>query len=54
MAIKNDIGGHLTSYIFNGLIKSIEAQSYLRFIYKNIFSKVNLIQLICFINEKEV
>ena len=31
----------------------MEAQSYLRFIYKSIFSKINLIQLIAFINEKE-
>jgi len=35
------------------LIRSIEAQSYLRFIYRNIFAKINLIQLIAFINEKE-
>ena len=35
------------------LIRSIEAQSYLRFIYRNIFAKINLIQLRAFINEKE-
>jgi hypothetical protein len=35
------------------LIKSLEAQNYLRFIFRNIFSKINLIQLNAFINEKE-
>jgi hypothetical protein len=42
-----------TSDKLGGLIRSNEAQSYLRFIFRNIFSKINLIQLIAFINEKE-
>ena len=44
---------HLCTHLFMSLIRSIEAQSYLRFIYRNIFAKINLIQLIAFINEKE-
>lgn len=50
---KEDLKDHITLNIFNSLIKSVEAQSYLRFIFKGIFSKINLIQLIAFINEKE-
>lgn len=34
---------HVSTPIFYALIKAVEAQSYLRFIYKNIFSKINLI-----------
>jgi hypothetical protein len=44
---------HISTHLFMSLIRSIEAQSYLRFIYRNVFSKINLIQLIAFINEKE-
>lgn len=50
---RDQLRNHVSSHIFGGLIRSMEAQSYLRFIYRNIFSKINLIQLIAFINEKE-
>ncbi|CDW80527.1 UNKNOWN [Stylonychia lemnae] len=53
IASKDDLNNHVASQIFSGLTKIIEAQSYLRFIFRNIFSKINLIQLIGFINEKE-
>jgi hypothetical protein len=50
---KEQLNSHISISIFNSLIKSVEAQSYLRFIYRNIFSKINLVQLNAFINEKE-
>lgn len=50
---REQLRNHISCQIFGTLIKSMEAQSYLRFIYKSIFSKINLIQLIAFINEKE-
>jgi hypothetical protein len=49
-----DVEAHLAIRLFSGLTRSIESMSYLRFIFKGIFSKVNLIQLIGFINEKEI
>jgi hypothetical protein len=40
---REQLSQHVSMPIFYALIKSVEAQSYLRFIYKNIFSKINLI-----------
>lgn len=40
---KEGLKDHISLDIFNSLIKSVEAQSYLRFIFKGIFSKINLI-----------
>jgi hypothetical protein len=53
IATRDQLKSHISTNIFMTLIRSLEAQSYLRFIYRNIFSKINLIQLIAFINEKE-
>lgn len=53
ISTKEQLREHVSANIFGGLIRSNEAQSYLRFIFRNIFSKINLIQLIAFINEKE-
>jgi len=50
---REHLRSHISMHLFMSLIRSIEAQSYLRFIYRNVFSKINLIQLIAFINEKE-
>jgi hypothetical protein len=50
---RDHLKNHVAASLFTALIRSPEAQSYLRFIYRNIFSKINLIQLITFIYEKE-
>ena len=40
--------------IFQGLTKDMEAQSFMRYIFKTIVSRVNLIELEKFIKEKVV
>lgn len=51
---ETDVGqaGSMINAIFKGLIKSLDAQAYIRYIFKTIVSRVNLIELEKFINEK--
>ena len=46
------LDSHVCKSIFAALIRTVDAQSFLRFIFKNILVKINLVQLETFINEK--